>query len=76
MKYQAYQQVFTYTGLKLNQMLEKNGTYYTEDGQDILSLVNTAIDKSDDVPKDYKAQMKSWIHELVSGTLKTTLFQL
>lgn len=70
MKYQAYQQVYTFTGLKLNEMSEKNGTYYTEDGQDVLSVVNTAIDKSDDVPKDYKAQMKAWIHELVSGISK------
>lgn len=70
MKYQAYQQVYTFTGLKLNEMSEKNGTYFTEDGQDVLSVVNTAIDKSDDVPKDYKAQMKAWIHELVSGISK------
>lgn len=70
MKYQAYQQVYTFTGLKLNELSEKNGTYYTEDGQDVLSIVNTAIDKSDDVPKDYKAQMKAWIHELVSGISK------
>ncbi len=42
----------------------KNGTYYIEDDPDVLSVVNTVIDKSDDVPKDYKAQMKAWIHEL------------
>ena len=70
MKYQAYQQVYTFTGLKLNELSEKNGTYYTEDGQDVLSVVNIAIDKSDDVPKDYKAQMKAWIPELVSGISK------
>lgn len=70
MKYQAYQQVYTFTGLKLNEMSEKNGTYYTQDGHDVLSLVNAAIDKSDVVPKDYKAQMKTWIHELVSGISK------
>lgn len=69
-KYQAYQQVYTFTGLKLDKLLEKNGTYYTEDDRDILSLVNTAIDKSDGVPKDYKAQMKAWIQELVSGISK------
>lgn len=70
MKYQAYQQVYTFTGLQLNEMSEKNGTYYTENGQDVLSLVNIAIDKSDDVPKEYKAQMKAWIQELVSDISK------
>ena len=70
MKYQAYQQVYTFTGMKLNEMSEKNGTYYTENGQDVLNLVNIAIDKSDDVPKEYKAQMKAWIQELVSGISK------
>lgn len=70
MKYQAYQDVYTFTGLKLNELTEKNGTYYTEDGQDILSLANTAIGKSDNVPKDYKASMKEVIQRLVSGIAK------
>lgn len=65
-KQQAYQQVYTFTGLKINQMAEKNGTYYTEDGRNVLDIVDSAIDGSKDVPADYKAQMKSWIHELVS----------
>ena len=70
MKYLAYQEVYTFTGLKLNELTEKNGTYYTEDGQDILSLANTAIGKSDNVPKDYKASMKEVIQRLVSGIAK------
>ncbi|MDE7267562.1 MAG: DUF4885 domain-containing protein, partial [Lachnospiraceae bacterium] len=70
MKYRAYQDVYTFTGLKLNELTEKNGAYYTEDGQDILSLANTAIGKSDNVPKDYKASMKEVIQRLVSGIAK------
>ncbi|MBD5451243.1 MAG: DUF4885 family protein [Lachnospiraceae bacterium] len=69
-KYRAYQEVYAFTGLKLNELTEKNGTYYTEDGQDILSLANTDIGKSDDVPKDYKASMKEVIQRLVSGIAK------
>lgn len=71
MKYEAYQQVYTYTGLKLDQMIEKNGSYYTEDGKNVLELVNNSIDESGDVPKDYKAQMKAWINELVSGIARS-----
>lgn len=66
-KYQAYQQVYVYTGLKLDQLEERNGTYYTEDGQDVLDLVDAGVVKSGDVPGDYKAQVKAWIRELVSG---------
>lgn len=71
-KYQAYQAVYEYTGLKLNEMTEKNGTYYTKDGQDILSLVNAAIGKSDNVPKkyDYKAAAKEIAQRRVSRVAK------
>ena len=67
MKYQAYQQVYTYTGLKINELFEKSGTYYTKDGKDVLDIVDSAISKSGEVPNDFKAQTKAWIHELVSG---------
>jgi hypothetical protein len=66
MKYQAYQQTYEYTELKLNELEEKDGTYYTSDGTDIKELVKNSVDESDTVPKDYKAQMKQWICGLIS----------
>ena len=32
MKYEAYKQVYSYTGYELDKLEEKNGTYYTESG--------------------------------------------
>jgi hypothetical protein len=66
MKYQAYQQTYEYTELKLNELEEKDGTYYTSDGTDIKELIKNSVDESDTVPKDYKAQMKQWICGLIS----------
>lgn len=61
LKYQAFQQVYEYTGLKLNELEERDGTYYTKGGEDIKNLVGAAVDKSGAVPADYKAQLKQWI---------------
>ena len=69
-KYHAYHDVYKYTGLKLNELTEKNGTYYTEDGQDILRLVNAGIGKSDDVPMEDKAAFKEFARMRVSRLAK------
>ena len=66
MKYEAYHQVYSYTGYELDKLEEKNGTYYTESGENILDLVNHAVEDTGRVPKEYKQQMKNWIHDLVS----------
>ena len=66
MKYEAYHQVYSYTGYKLDKLEEKNGTYYTESGENILDLVDSAVESSGKVPKEFNQQMKNWIHDLVS----------
>ena len=66
MKYEAYHQVYSYTGYELDKLEEKNGTYYTESGENILDLVDSAVESSGKVPKEFKQQMKNWIHDLVS----------
>ncbi len=69
LKFQAFQQVYEYIGLKLNELNEldeRGGTYYTKDGEDIKELVRTAVDKSGTVPCDYKAQVKQWICGMIS----------
>lgn len=65
-KYEAYQQVYKFTGLKLDELTERNGTYYTSKGEDVLSLVNKKINESAEVPSAYKDAVKSWIQSLVS----------
>lgn len=66
LKFQAFQQVYEYTGMKLDELEEKGGTYYTKDGEDIKELVRAAVDKSGTVPGDYKAQVKQWICGMIS----------
>lgn len=66
LKYQAYQQVYDFTGLKLNELEERDGSYYTEDGQNICDIVDSAIDNAESVPDSHKHQMKDWIREMVS----------
>ena len=66
MKYEAYHQVYSYTGYELDKLEEKNGTYYTESGENILDLVDKAVEDSGKVPKEFKQQMNNWIHDLVS----------
>ena len=66
LKFQAFQQVYEYTRLKLNELEEKGGTYYTKDGEDIKELVSAAVDKSGTVPGNYKAQVKQWICGMIS----------
>ena len=66
MKYEAYHQVYSYTGYGLDKLEEKNGTYYTESGENILDLVDSTVESSGKVPKEFNQQMKNWIHDLVS----------
>ena len=66
MKYEAYHQVYSYTGYELDKLEEKNETYYTESGENILDLVDSAVESSGKVPKEFKQQMRNWIHDLVS----------
>ena len=66
LKYQAYQQIYDFTGLKLNELEERDGSYYTQDGQDVCDIVDSAIDNAERVPDSHKQQMKDWIREMVS----------
>lgn len=62
-KHQAYARVKEYTGLSLNELTEKNGTYYTESGENILDVLDKGIAKS--VPYDYRKQVREWVRSLV-----------
>lgn len=49
-----YHDVLKYTGMELNNLEERDGTYYTQDGIDICDLVKKGIDQSDEVKGDFK----------------------
>ena len=66
LKYQAYHQVFDFTGLELDKLEEREGSYYTKNGKDICDIVDAAIDNSKQVPDSHKQQMKDWIREMIS----------
>lgn len=66
LKYQAYHQILNYTGLKLNELEEKNGAYYTLDGTDVYDIMSQAINNSMTIPVNFKKQLKIWINHLIS----------
>ena len=65
-KISSISSVFDFTGLKLNDLEERDGSYYTKDGRDICEIVDSAIDNSSKVPASHKQQMKDWIREMIS----------
>ena len=65
-KYQAYHFAEEFAGVKLNEMTEKNGTYYTANGENVIDLAKKGIENDESVPFDFKAQMKNWVSELIS----------
>ena len=65
-KYRAYQQVLDFTGLELNTLEERDGTYYTKGGKDICDIVCDAIETSGKVPDSHKQQMKDWIWQMIN----------
>ena len=66
LKFQAFQEVYRYTSLDLRELDERNSTYYTKEGKDIKELIQAAVSQSDQVPGDYKAQVKQWICDMIS----------
>lgn len=68
LKHQVYQDVLQYTGLELNALEERDGSYYTKEGKDICGIVCAAIDASPEIPVSFKPQMQEAvcgrIHEL------------
>lgn len=70
LKYQAYHQVFDFTGLELDKLDERDGGYYTKDGENICDIIDKAIDDSKEVPNSHKQQMKDWIRDMI-GRLAT-----
>lgn len=53
-KYRAYQNIKDLTEEDLSKLTLQNGNFYTEDGKDILKLVESGIEKDTLIPKDFK----------------------
>lgn len=64
----ANSEVYRYTGCRLSEMKEANGTYYTEDGTDIKKLIREGVWKDPIFPyeakEDYAQAVCSWIQEV------------
>ncbi|WP_081823240.1 DUF4885 family protein [Lachnospira multipara] len=63
-KYQAFARINELTGLKLNDLIQKNGSFYTDEGKDVLEIADQSIEKT--VPSDYRDQMQNWVRDLLS----------
>lgn len=64
-KYQAYQNVLEYTGLQLDKLEERDGTYYTEDGQDICQLIKEALRNNDKIAPEGRSGIVDWIIDMI-----------
>lgn len=64
----ANSEVYRYTGCRLSELKEENGTYYTEDGTDIKTLIREGVWKDSIFPyeakEDYANAVCSWIQEV------------
>lgn len=70
LKHRAYQKVLEYTGLELETLEERNGTYYTKEGKDICNLVCEAINASKEVPVSQKPFRQDYACELIHELAK------
>ena len=64
----AYREAYRYTGWRLSELKEADGTYYTEDGTDIKKLIREGVWKDSIFPyeakEDYANAVCSWIQEV------------
>ena len=64
----AYREVYRYTGYQLHELKEENGTYYTEDGTDIKTVIREEVWKDPIFPyeakEDYAQAVCGWIQEV------------
>ncbi len=61
LKYQAYQQVKEFTDLEINKLSEKDGSYFTDSGENIIDIIEKSVENSPSVPKTHKQQVKNWL---------------
>lgn len=66
----AYREVYRYTGYQLHELKEENGTYYTEDGTDIKTVIREEVWKYGKI-QFFRMRQKRIMHRLsVAGFRK------
>lgn len=70
-KYNLYHQVYDLTGVDITTLTEKDGGYYTEDGENILNQVDEAIEQLSGVSSEGKYSLMNWISRLASSVSET-----
>ncbi|MCR4943341.1 MAG: DUF4885 domain-containing protein, partial [Clostridium sp.] len=70
LKFNLYHQCLEVTGLDIRELEEKDGTYYTKEGKDIIDVYNDAVEKSLDEGNSYMpirdaVSYKKWFSEMV-----------
>lgn len=64
----AYREVYRYTGYHLYDLKEENGTYYTEEGTDVQTLIREGVSEDPNFPygakEDHIRAVCSWIQEV------------
>ncbi len=65
MKNRLYYNLFDMTGLDIRTLNEKDGTYYTDSGENVIALYNKGVNESTQIPAAYKAAAKEVFAELV-----------
>ena len=64
----AYREVYRYTGYQLHELKEENGTYYTEDGTDIKTVIREEVWKDPIFPYEAKRGLCTGCLWLYSGS--------
>lgn len=70
LKFNLYHQCLEGTGLDIRELEEKDGTYYTKDGKDIIDVYSDAVEKSLEEGNTYMssndaANYKQWFSKMV-----------
>ena len=68
MKYQAASRVKEYGGIILGNVTERDGSYYSDDGVDIIKAVDKGIEQKE--KKENQSALKSWVHNLIHDVAK------
>ena len=65
LKNRLFSEVSNTLGLDIRNLNEKNGTYYTDAGEDIIALYNKSVDESNTIQGEFKSAAKESFAKLV-----------
>ncbi len=68
LKYQAASRVKEYGGIILGNITERDGSYYSDEGVDIVKAVDKGIEQKEN--KENQSALKSWVHNLIHDVAK------